>query len=35
MVNKIALVFGALGQDGSFICEILLENNYKVFGLIK
>ena len=32
--NK-ALVIGALGQDGSFMCDILLEKGYDVFGLIK
>jgi len=32
--NKV-LVIGALGQDGSFMCDILLEKGYDVFGLIK
>ena len=32
--NK-AIVIGALGQDGSFMCDILLENGYDVFGLIR
>jgi len=32
--NK-ALVIGALGQDGSFICDILSENDFEVFGLVK
>lgn len=35
MERSRALVIGALGQDGSFICDILLKNNYEVFGLIK
>jgi GDPmannose 4,6-dehydratase len=32
--NK-ALVLGALGQDGSFMCDVLLENNFDVYGLVK
>lgn len=35
MVNKNVIVIGALGQDGSFLCELLLENGYNVYGVIK
>lgn len=30
-----ALVTGATGQDGSYMCEILLENGYEVHGTIR
>ena len=30
---KKALIFGITGQDGSFLTELLLEKNYKVFGV--
>lgn len=33
--NKIALVTGALGQDGSYLTELLLSKNYIVHGIIK
>ena len=32
--NK-AIVIGALGQDGSFMCDILLEKGYDVYGIVK
>ena len=32
--NK-ALVIGPLGQDGSFMCDILLDKGYEVYGIIK
>lgn len=32
---KTALVIGPLGQDGSFLTDILLENQYKVIGAIR
>jgi GDPmannose 4,6-dehydratase len=35
MENKKALVIGPLGQDGSFMCEILLSKGYDVYGIIK
>lgn len=31
--KKRALVTGASGQDGSYLCELLLEKDYEVFGL--
>ncbi|MDO8260496.1 MAG: GDP-mannose 4,6-dehydratase [Candidatus Magasanikbacteria bacterium] len=33
--QKIALVTGITGQDGSYLAEFLLEKNYKVFGLTR
>ena len=35
MEKSKALVIGALGQDGSYMCDILLEKGYEVFGLVK
>ena len=32
---KSALVIGASGQDGSYLCEYLLTLGYKVFGLVR
>lgn len=32
---KKALVLGSTGQDGSYICELLLKKNYKVYGLVR
>ena len=31
MIKK-ALIFGVTGQDGSYLSEYLLVNNYQVFG---
>jgi GDPmannose 4,6-dehydratase len=33
--KKIALITGANGQDGSYLCEILLKKNYIVHGIIR
>ena len=33
MKKKIALVFGITGQDGSYLAELLLNKNYKVYGV--
>lgn len=30
---KTALITGITGQDGSYLAELLLKNNYKVYGL--
>ena len=35
MAQKIALITGVTGQDGSFLAEFLLEKGYKVFGLVR
>jgi GDPmannose 4,6-dehydratase len=32
---KKALVIGAMGQDGSYLCELLLKMNYKVYGITR
>lgn len=31
-MNKIALITGACGQDGSYLAELLIKKNYKVIG---
>lgn len=33
--KKIAFITGITGQDGSYLAKLLLENNYKVFGLVR
>ena len=35
MAKKRALVTGLTGQDGSYLAEFLLEQGYKVFGLVR
>ena len=32
---KIGFITGITGQDGSYLSELLLEKDYKVFGLIR
>src|SRR3989338_9232612 len=34
-MNKIALITGITGQDGSYLAKFLLEKNYKVFGTFR
>lgn len=34
-MNKIALITGVTGQDGSYLSEFLLEKNYEVHGMIR
>lgn len=34
-MEKVALVTGITGQDGSYLAELLLEKNYKVYGLTR
>jgi GDPmannose 4,6-dehydratase len=34
-MKKTALITGILGQDGSYLSKLLLENNYEVFGLLR
>jgi len=34
-MEKIALITGITGQDGSYLAELLLEKNYKVHGLVR
>ncbi len=35
MKNKVALIFGVTGQDGSYLSELLLKKKYKVHGVIR
>jgi GDPmannose 4,6-dehydratase len=35
MSNKVALITGITGQDGSFLAEFLLEKGYEVHGIIR
>ena len=35
MSTKVAIVTGITGQDGSYLAELLLEKNYKVFGIMR
>ena len=35
MSTKSALITGITGQDGSYLAELLLEKEYKVYGLIR
>lgn len=35
MNNKIAFISGITGQDGSYLSELLLEKDYKVYGIIR
>ncbi|MCK5416736.1 GDP-mannose 4,6-dehydratase [Candidatus Parcubacteria bacterium] len=35
MKNKVALITGITGQDGSYLAELLLKKNYKVHGIIR
>src|SRR5207244_8335305 len=33
--KKIALITGITGQDGSYLCEMLLEKGYTVHGIVR
>ena len=33
--NKVALITGITGQDGSYLAEFLLDKGYKVHGLVR
>ena len=33
--KKKSLVLGCTGQDGSYMCELLLKKNYIVYGLLR
>ena len=35
MIKKKALITGIAGQDGAYLSKLLLEKNYKVFGIIR
>ena len=32
---KLALITGITGQDGSYLAELLIEKNYKVYGIVR
>lgn len=34
-MNRVAIVTGANGQDGSYLCDLLLEKGYRVFACIR
>src|SRR3989442_4536335 len=34
-MTKRALITGITGQDGSYLAEVLLENGYEVFGMMR
>jgi len=34
-MSKVSLITGITGQDGSYLSELLLEKNYKVYGIIR
>ena len=34
-MNKVALITGITGQDGSYLAEFLLEKGYDVHGIIR
>jgi GDPmannose 4,6-dehydratase len=33
--DKVALISGITGQDGSYLCELLLDKGYKVHGVVR
>ena len=33
--NEVALITGITGQDGSYLCELLLEKGYTVHGIVR
>ena len=35
MANKVALITGITGQDGSYLAELLLEKGYEVHGMVR
>ena len=35
MRGRTALVTGITGQDGAYLAQLLVENGYKVFGLVR
>ena len=35
MKNKLALIFGISGQDGSYLADFLLKKRYKVVGITR
>ncbi len=35
MIDKVAIISGISGQDGAYLAQLLLKNNYKVIGLLR
>ena len=35
MKNKLALIFGISGQDGSYLADFLLKKKYRVVGITR
>ena len=35
MTNKKAIIFGGSGQDGSYMCKLLLEKKYKIISVTR
>jgi GDPmannose 4,6-dehydratase len=35
MTNKVALITGITGQDGSYLAELLLSKGYDVHGIVR
>ena len=35
MTDKVAIITGITGQDGAYLAQLLLSNNYKVVGVVK
>jgi len=35
MKNKIAIITGITGQDGAYLAQLLIKNNYKVIGIVQ
>ena len=34
-MSKVALITGILGQDGSYLADLLLEKGYDVHGIVR
>ena len=34
-MSRLAFITGITGQDGSYLSELLLEKNYKVYGIVR
>ena len=34
-MNKTAIIFGGSGQDGSYMCKLLLKKNYKIISITR
>ena len=34
-MSKLAFITGITGQDGSYLAELLLEKDYKVYGIVR